>query len=685
MKENIFKGALYGCWTWLVFCIAGLALSLGTQLHYHRDVQVMPWQWPLIAELFGIWAAGGLLLGICSGLLLTWRNQGQTKGSHQLTARLTVVLAFTLNALSTGPLGTAGYIGLAVAVLLAVAFSLALRSEHWRRRVQALNSAWIVSLLLLAAPWMSSEGSGLDFSSMAKKFLLLAAALLLVFLWNRSRETGRMSLHRQVALIAVIAGIALPVIAGARLIRTFHREPATAGPVPLKPNVLLITMDTVRADHLSVYGYGRETTPRLTQFAHGATLYSRAVSTSDYTLVTHASIFTGLYPSWHGASYSLPLPSDMPVLSELLRDHGYYTMESVANAANLSPWTGLTRGFTVAEWTSPAGITSKDHPLYPQEPAKRLLARFTNVSAFDRSLRTASDISERGETLLTQAKTGGRPFFLFLNYIDTHAPRIPEPPFDKRFSENDPHFKPPDYPLWTPAQQRPLTVSDQLSIGSQYDDAVAAEDAAIGNVLQQLRTLGLYENTLVIITADHGEQLGERGLLGHASGTVFQNVVGIPLLIKYPHRNEAAQSDRLVSQVDLLPTILDVAGIAPPAFLQGRSLLRAASPESEVKFAEANPSPSQLSLKNPRIRGVRRAIFSGSLKLIAWSHGPSELYDLASDPYEQHDLYRPDDVRAMDLSKRLTDWVASIPHKVRQTKKLGKPDLERLRSLGYIK
>jgi arylsulfatase A-like enzyme len=684
MKQNILKGALYGCWAWLAWGIAGLVLSIGTQLHYHHDVQLMGWQWPLIARLFGVWAVGGLLLGMGCGLLLTWRNQGQIKGAHQLTALLTVVLAFILDVLSTWPLKAAEYVGLAVGVSLAVAFSLALVSQGWRRRIQPLNSAWIVSLLLVAAPWMSPEGSGSDFSSIVKKFFLLAAALLLISLWNRSRETGRMSLRRQVGLIAVIAGVALPVIAGAALIRTFHREPATAGPASLKPNVVLITMDTVRADHLSIYGYGRETTPYLKQFAHGATFYSRAVSTSDYTLVTHASIFTGLYPSWHGASYSLPLPPDLPTLPALLRDHGYDTMESVGNAANLAPWTGLTRGFTVAEWTVPVTITSRDHPLYPQEGARRFLAQFTNASAFDRSLRTASDITQRAETLLAQAKTGGRPFFLFLNYIDAHSPRIPEAPFDKRFSDTDPHFRPPDYaPIWTPPHSQ-LTVPEQLNAVALYDDAIAAEDTAIGNVLQQLRALGLYENTLVIITADHGEALGERGLLGHASGTLYQNVVGIPLLIKYPQRDEAMQSDRLVSQVDLLPTILDVVGIAPPAFIQGRSLLREPSPESEIKFAEASPSPNQLSLGNPRVRGVRRAIFSGSLKLITWSHGPTELYDLASDPYEQHDLYRSDDVRAIDLSKRLADWAAHIPHRVRHTKRLEKSDLDRLKSLGYV-
>jgi arylsulfatase A-like enzyme len=173
----------------------------------------------------------------------------------------------------------------------------------------------------------------------------------------------------------------------------------------------------------------------------------------------------------------------------------------------------------------------------------------------------------------------------------------------------------------------------------------------------------------------------EHGFLEHISGAVYQENLHVPLLIKYPQQHRGARSDLLVSQVDLLPTILDVAGLPARPDLPGKSLHRAQPSDSDAVFAVARPGvPGK---KNSKIQGARNVIVSGSLKLITWTAGPSEMYDLSSDPREQRNLYSPDDPRAIDLNRHLSKWVASMPPLKRNTGKMDKSTMERLRSLGY--
>jgi arylsulfatase A-like enzyme len=375
--------------------------------------------------------------------------------------------------------------------------------------------------------------------------------------------------------------------------------------------------------------------------------------------------------------FNQPIHPERETLAQILGSKGYWTAESVANTIFLAEWTGLSRGFMFSERSRAVDLSSPPHAYYLRERARVLLGRWS--AQFDQPFRTATDIAQRGEALLDQAKRNSRPFFVFLNYMDAHWPYAPEAAFPQDIDEQaratlDLRIKVNEGTASLTSQQRDFLISE-------YDAGITAEDASIDAVLKRLRALGLYDNTLIIIASDHGEGFMEHGFLEHISGAVYQENLHVPLLIKYPQQREGARSDLLVSQVDLLPTILDLAGLPARPGLPGKSLRRTQPSDSDAVFAMARPGvPGK---KNPKIQGARNVIVSGSLKLIAWTAGPSEMYDLSSDPGEERNLYSPDDPRAIDLNQRLSKWVASMPPLKRNAGKTDKSALERLRSLGY--
>lgn len=227
-----------------------------------------------------------------------------------------------------------------------------------------------------------------------------------------------------------------------------------------------------------------------------------------------------------------------------------------------------------------------------------------------------------------------------------------------------------------------LTPAEWAYVKSQYDGAVATEDDAIAVLVSQLRNLRLMENTLLIVTADHGEALGERGLIDHNLGTLYQNQVHVPLMVRYPGQTSPARSDALVSQIDIMPTVLDVAGIEAPPSLPGRSLRSNNFGEPRTVFAEAQDG--QWKVSNPIALGVRRAAFQGSLKYILWSNGPPELYDLASNPDEQINSYKAGEPESERLGKTLASWISTFPKRKLPSKKPDEGSLQRLKSLGYV-
>jgi arylsulfatase A-like enzyme len=687
LTQSVSKGATRGVRAWLAYGAIEFALGTSIPALFGPPVDLPNWQLLPLGILLVAYGIAGAVLGGAAGALLALQTPRQDDGIvYDSAAVLPLPVVFIINLVPYWRESRSEHIALCIAAILASALAGALFSETWRRHMAFLANSWAVAVSLLSFPFISEEC--LPDSSPATKFAVsalgLLAVLTLALLWSprRPNTIARAAAARYTGFATLI------VLAFAKPTDGLPRKTAketTSG----RPNIVLITMDTVRADHLSLYGYERDTTPNLLQLSREATTYNRMTATAAFTLPTHASLFTGVYPGWHGAYIALPswpagrpIDPGRPTLAEILRSHGYRTGAVVGNYVFLDVSKGMAKGFEEYQEHAPLHLSNLERPFYLREGALRLLASILNTDAFYASHLRASDINRRAFAWL-QAGKPQVPFFLFLNYMDAHEPYSPPAPFDARFRDGRPRFKWFDYPALKRAViggEHRLTKAEKRALISQYDGGIAYVDSEIGRLLTHLRELGLYENTLIIVTADHGEAFGEHDLMEHALGSVYEDQIRIPLLIKYPGQREVRRCDFLASQVDILPTVLDVAGYPAPAGVQGKSL-RLPRRESDAVFAESQTT-SGVEL-SPRFRGIRRAILTGDLKLETWTVGPPELYDLSVDPGEEHNLYTPGNPRAAALLSRLASWTASIPRLPDDPPKPHTIDIERLKSLGY--
>ena len=431
------------------------------------------------------------------------------------------------------------------------------------------------------------------------------------------------------------------------------------------PNVLLVTLDTLRADHLGCYGYERPTSPRLDAFAATATRYERAISASPWTLPTHASLFTGMPPFAHRAHTVVvddrddnnvrPLAEEHLTLAEALRAEGYRTGAFVANEGYLSAKWNLDQGFD----------------LYHVE---RVYAEQLNPRIF-RWLETNLETEDE------------RPFFLFVNYIDTHLP------YNTRARPGlmDPPAIQDDGQLLRSLKRRVMPAKEPVPerlrrrVIDQYDTAIANVDEQLGVLLDKLSDSGLGENTLIVITSDHGEYFGEHHLVQH-SKDVYQPALAVPLILRDPGQVEGEVVDEMVVSNDLPNLILS----RLPSTLRER--LEPRFPDSvgsHLVIAE-NYYTRAWDLFHPewgwRFQRIRRAVFEWPYKYIDSTDGQHELYDLARDPSESRNLIasRSDRARRMAAALRELEAGTASTQAGPEIPRLSEEDLERLRALGYV-
>ena len=348
---------------------------------------------------------------------------------------------------------------------------------------------------------------------------------------------------------------------------TEQRALAKLSPVPRDaPNVLLLVLDTVRAQSLSLYGYVRGTTPRLEQWAKTGVVFDRAVSTAPWTLPSHASLFTGQFPHELSADWFIPLDATFPTLAEGFRAYAYVTAGFVAN---IYPWCtyeyGLNRGF----------IHYEDYPIsLGQVIANSSLFRtITSNSQFRRIFgyhqliprKSAADINKDFLRWLSTIKS--RPFFAFLNYFDAHDPYLPPTPFDTKFGPNR---------SWTYPQVffRKISPQETQAWVDAYDGSIAYLDYQVDLLLHELQRRGVLENTLVIITSDHGEEFNEHGVFGHANSVYWQGL-HVPLLVLYPgHVPADKRIHEPISLRDIPATVVDLVKLKGTTRFPGTSLAR---------------------------------------------------------------------------------------------------------------
>jgi arylsulfatase A-like enzyme len=590
-------------------------------------------------------------------------------------------------------------IGLASLLLAPPAAWVAWRSGR-RQPARSPSKAWdwagaVLGMLLILGPLLAIRG-------------LHAAAALVLALGMGIRSRRAMvrlarTWPRVMTWTGAVATLFLPIYALVQWERVAHAEgrawaqPANASAAGA-PNLLWIVMDTVRADRMSLYGYNRSTTPELARWAEEGITFEMARSTAPWTLPSHMSMFTGLWPFEHGARIDRPYFGPSPTLAEHLGAQGYATAGIVANTGMCNSTYGVGRGFDTyvellcnhevsarATWLNSAlgywvlkvgrmiGLRVPDQfPRPGRRPAPEIIAD---------AQRWLGGVGRRNNQ---GSPDSNRPFFLFLNFMDVHSPYYPLPGTTRQFwtGELPPRRQIIPETGWlalqardaAPLERRPALQKELDSITQRlsdlYDDCLRGLDAEIGRFLRDLRAAGLLDHTWIVITADHGEHFGEHDLFGHGT-SLYNELTHVPLLLIPPleghgsseGRAVAARGRRIgipVSHRDLARTMT---GLLVPEIdnpFPGRSLARhwdANGPDApdpvlsqvESQHLEGEEVQSDRMFKLDSVIDERHVLIESSRR------GP-ELYHLHEDRAQEHNLAgRPADRARQERLRRTLD------------------------------
>jgi len=406
-------------------------------------------------------------------------------------------------------------------------------------------------------------------------------------------------------------------------------------------DVVLIVLDTVRAQNLPLYGYDRQTAPNLERFARDAVTYDVAITPGTWTVPAHGALFTGVLPSFHGAErvpgariLTTPVNPQLRTLAEILRDAGWRTGAFIGNATYVTGILGFARGFDVFA------------DRLPDNRAPGVVG--AAIDWFAASQQQA---------------------FLFINILDPHEPYEPPAPFDTRFPGRNDHDG--SYLTNRVFAGEAVTPAMRTHFLSQYDGEIAYSDEALEALFARLRELDRYESSLIVVTSDHGEHFGEHGIAGHGNG-VYEPLLRVPLLVKYPaNRGAGTRVERRVSTLGVFATILDAASLARPPGTQAIPL----------------DQPHPVWLEEIDFGGNRVIVgYDGPWKLVQRRKPDATqtlLYDLASDPDELRPVQ--DATAAPVLRERLLTFAALPRPNNEAPPPVIEPERERqLRALGYI-
>ena len=418
------------------------------------------------------------------------------------------------------------------------------------------------------------------------------------------------------------------------------------------PNVLLISIDTLRPDRLGCYGHDRETSPALDALAAGGVLFEDVTSASPWTLPSHATMLTGLYPSRHGVvGHTNRLRQKTRSLATRLGEHGYRTL-GVVNSHNLSERYGLGRGFDVFEY------------VLEKNPKGKILNRGPRIVA-------------RAQELL--GEVGDQPFFMFLHFYDVHTDFTPDDEYRAQFvGPYDGEFDGSTLQLAElRARGGTLGEDDVRYLFELYDAEIRQLDDLLAGLFAHLDQLGLADDTLVVVTSDHGEEFGEHGSVLHGQ-THFEEVIRIPLLVRGPDVPVGRRIDEPVHLVDVAPTILAACGI-PDDGLDGIDLQQvwvSNSGPDRYLYSEADHNNSQPDIRR-MIRFQRHKLLHDTLT------GESHVFDLEQDPGESVDVSDAE----VELAAMLMTKLEAFMQGGAEADQIPMPsaeDQELLRSLGYL-
>jgi len=478
--------------------------------------------------------------------------------------------------------------------------------------------------------------------------------------WARNRSSAFNSLvHRSFGWLVMLL---LALIAAAQGFRFVGERSALADlPVsPAKsPNILLIVLDTVRAESLSLHGYEKPTTPNLEEFARSGAYFESAWSTSPWTLPSHASLFTGRYPHELSSGWYAPLDDTFPTLAEVLSGFGYFTSGFVANTPYCSYETGLDRGFAHYEdYSISAGEVLRSSSLI----RRSMLQFFDLRRAFGQydllGRKNAAEINDAFLNWLDRAPR--KPFFAFLNYFDAHDPYLP-PSLPEALDS----YTVDEYRLlcsWWFMDKGNLSPRETRVARDAYERSIAYMDGQIANLLDELRSREVLDDTVVVITSDHGEMFGEQGLYGHGN-CLYRPVLEVPLLIVYPSSvPQGLRVSKPVSLRDIPATLIDLSGQEEVTTFPGISLTRfwqrSWDEDGEGLILSEIAAPCRVPPdhgRSPVAKGRMQAILRAGQRYIKnLATGSEELYDLQADPSELNNLIQDPERSKGLIELRLT-------------------------------
>ena len=428
-------------------------------------------------------------------------------------------------------------------------------------------------------------------------------------------------------------------------------------------NIVLITIDTLRADHLSCYGYKRKTSPQIDKIAEKGILFKNAIAPSSWTVPSMVSLFTSVYPINHEVIHGFVISqtvykqevfsNKLTTLAEILKKHGYTTF-GVASNLHLSEKFGFARGFDYF----------KCLPFLP-------------ALSVNNTIYSWKDKIEQSHK-----------FFLWAHYFDPHDPYHSNPPWVNRYTPKALTKK-------LNLSKKPITELSKLiptfkkypkalsNLIALYDSEINYTDSYIGKLIQKFE---LDKNTLIIITSDHGEEFLEHGYLGHARN-LYQETIHIPLIIKLPNSSKKETFNKQVNLTDIMPTILHMLNIDPPKQTLGKSFWKKRRPLSWFKEMLLGKDTLAHNFSELDRNAILKAIMTPEWKYIYnYQDKNDQLYNLASDPLELYNLANKKTKQRNKLKKQLFKWVShseKYPTKS-QPFKLSPKEKEKLKGLGYI-
>jgi arylsulfatase A-like enzyme len=464
------------------------------------------------------------------------------------------------------------------------------------------------------------------------------------------------------------------------------------------PNIIIIVADALRADHLSCYGYKRDTTPNIDELAKEGALFKTCIAQSSWTRPSVASLFTSLYPSMHLAyTVNQRLPEYLTTMAEVLKGKGYTTCGISANLI-LKEEFGYSQGFDYYN-------VETQESIYACFCSKRkdLLFGMLGEWLFKRMFKPY-DAVEIDCDLLTQKalnwieKKGGSPFFLYLHYMDPHAPYNPPESYERMYSED---YKGKKYRMGEVIRLkkmgREISPKELQNIIDRYDGEITFMDEYIGKLINALKEMQLFENTLLVFTADHGEAFFEHNDTTHGQ-SLYNELIHVPLIITYPKlikRNTVI--DTPVAMIDIMPTIMEVLNI--PCFneMQGKSFLTLFQDEDPIKHKEF--IISELFVQRGKggwctaiiTKDYKYILIENSLNNILGSKKLAhkklqEFYDLRNDPKELYNIFCPKSEAVGKLKKKLLVYLSFKRQHIHSPEEveIDEDTKQQLKALGYM-